>query len=525
MQHGLHATHTRRRAARLPRLVIWTTAGIVLVAAAAVLVSVLGSITGTPPAHASLQFRTRQPLDPATVLTGTAQDVAATTAALLFASAPTAVIADGSKPALVARAAAIAVQAHAPLLLTAGQPGDAANGPLRAEVKSLNPGVVLAVGVPARELSALLPRLHVVIRASGLPRTSPPVRLKHLVLLLSQGSPGSAGSSAAGQAARATATLAGAQVITARGYDPGTDPSAIRALAAARPRHVLAVGAGFGSPAVLSERVAVAETGQQLPGGGQLLFPMRRIVALYGNPTTPALGVLGHQGVTASISRAKAVAAQYNRLTKVPVIPAFEIIATVAQGSPGPSGSYSYVTPVSLLRRWINAANRAGLYVILDLQPGRANLLAQAKVYRSLLVRPDVGLALDPEWKLQPGQLPLQQIGSVSITEINSVVNWLAQLTARHHLPQKLLELHQFRLSMIQNEARLDTRHDDLAIVINMDGQGAPSTKDQTWAAIISAAPHGVHFGWKDFYVKDKPMLGPAATIHHTPVPVLISYQ
>ena len=516
----------------MPRLVIWTTAGVVLVVVGAVLVSLLGSVTGTPPAHAGLQFRTRQPLVPATVLSGTAEDVAARTAALLFASAPAAVIADGSKPALVAKAAAIAVRAHAPLLLTGGQLGRAGsgqtdtgrtgNGPLRAEIRSLNPGVVLAVGVPARELSALLPRVHVVLRASSLPRSSPPVRLKHLVLLLSSGS---SGSSAAALAAQATATLVGAQVITVRGYDPGTDPSAIRALAAARPRNVLAVGAGFGSSGVLSYRVAVAETGQQLPGGGQVLFPMRKIVALYGNPTTSALGVLGHQGLTASIARAKAVAAQYNKLTKVPVIPAFEIIATVAQGSPGPSGSYSYVTPVPLLRRWINAANRAGLYVILDLQPGRANLLAQAKLYRSLLVKPDVGLALDPEWKLQPGELPLQQIGSVSITEINSVVSWLARLTARHHLPQKLLELHQFRLSMIQNEARLDTRQNALAIVINMDGQGAPSTKNQTWAAIIAAAPHGVHFGWKDFYVKDTPMLGPAATIHRAPVPVLISYQ
>ncbi len=165
------------------------------------------------------------------------------------------------------------------------------------------------------------------------------------------------------------------------------------------------------------------------------------------------------------------------------------------------------------------------MYVILDLQPGRDNLLAQAKLYRRLLLKPNVGLALDPEWKLQQGQRPLRQIGSVSITEINSVVTWLARLTAGHHLPQKLLELHQFRLSMIQNEARLNTRHADLAIVINMDGQGAPSVKQQTWSGIIGAAPHGVHFGWKDFYKKDKPMLGPVATIQHTPIPVLISYQ
>ena len=326
-------------------------------------------------------------------------------------------------------------------------------------------------------------------------------------------------------AAATTADAAGARVIDLPGYDPRADQAVIRALAAARPQRVIGIGAGFGSASLLAARVAVAETGVQLPGGGQILFPGRRIVALYGTPGTPALGALGQQGLTASIARAKAVAAQYMALTKAPVIPAFEIIATVAQASAGRSGTYSYESSVAALRPWIKAATRAGLYVTLDLQPGRASLLAQAKKYRSLLMLPNVGLALDPEWALQPGQVPLHQIGSVSISEVNAVVSWLARLTAQYHLPQKLLELHEFRLTMIQNVQRLDTHQDDLAIVINMDGQGAPRVKQQTWQAVVANAPKGVYFGWKDFYVKDTPMQGPRQTARHRPAPVLISYQ
>ena len=119
-------------------------------------------------------------------------------------------------------------------------------------------------------------------------------------------------------------------------------------------------------------------------------------------------------------------------------------------------------------------ATADGLYVVLDLQPGRSSLLAQAEHYQSLLALPDVGLALDAEWKLQPGQKPLQQIGHVDIGEVNSVVSWLSALTARHDLPQKLLVLHQFQLAMLTGERDLDTSHDDLAIVIHMDGQGTP---------------------------------------------------
>ena len=288
---------------------------------------------------------------------------------------------------------------------------------------------------------------------------------------------------------------------------------------------MLAIGAGFGPPAQLASRVAVAETGVPLPGGGQVLFPGRLLVALYGHPGAPALGALGQQDLQATIARVTKVAAQYRGLSKVPVIPAFEIIATVAQAHAGADGAYSYESSVASLRPWVIRATGAGMYVILDLQPGRASLLAQAKRYQSLLELPDVGLALDPEWKLQPGQLPLQQIGSVSIGEVNSVISWLAHLTAQYRLPQKLLVLHQFRLSMVGDERALDTKNDDLAILIHMDGQGTPADKLQTWQAVTGAAPAGVFFGWKNFYVKDHPTLSPQETMGRTPRLSMVSYQ
>ena len=141
----------------------------------------------------------------------------------------------------------------------------------------------------------------------------------------------------------------------------------------------------------------------QLPAGGQILFPGHRLVALYGHPGAPALGVLGQQGLAATIARARQVAAQYRRLSPAPVIPALEIIATVAEAAPGPDGSFSAQSSVASLRPWVRRATAAGLYVVLDLQPGRASLLAQAERYRPLLRLPAVGLALDPEWKLGPG--------------------------------------------------------------------------------------------------------------------------
>jgi hypothetical protein len=464
--------------------------------------------------------QTRAPVSATTVISGSSGAIAATTAQSFFASAPVVVLADPGHPATLTAAAGDAVHAHAPLLLTAAGDRAPVSRALDAQLHALKVRAVLAVGVAGSVLAAALPGIRVITNPARLPATTAPPPLDEVALLVRQGYSG-----AGAIAAVSTAQAAGAKVMDVTGQNPQTDPAVITALAAMRPHQVVAIGAGFGAAGQLAPRLAVAETGKQLPGGGQVLFPWHRLVALYGHPGTPSLGALGEQGLTASIQRIRMLAAAYRPLSRVPVVPAFEIIATVAEGSPGPNGDYSYETPVPMLRPWVRRAIAAHLYVILDLQAGRASLLAQAKMYEPLLRLPDVGLAIDPEWKLLPNQVPLKQIGSVSASQINGVARWLAALTARYQLPQKLLVLHQFMLSMISGEQRLDTHYSDLAILIHMDGQGTPQDKEQTWDAVTSTAPPGVFFGWKNFFVKDHPMLDPQQTMAQTPQPVMISYQ
>jgi len=98
-------------------------------------------------------------------------------------------------------------------------------------------------------------------------------------------------------------------------------------------------------------------------------------------------------------------------------------------------------------------------------------------------------------------------------------------VAARNRLPQKLLVLHEFRVSMISHPQALDTRRDEVAVLVHMDGQGPTSTKDNTWRAVTAAAPPGVDFGWKNFYDEDHPVLTPAQTMIRRPAPLMISYQ
>jgi hypothetical protein len=261
------------------------------------------------------------------------------------------------------------------------------------------------------------------------------------------------------------------------------------------------------------------------PKGGRTLFPDYRLVALYGTPDEAALGVLGEQPVGETITRVKALAAQYQPLVSEHILPTLEMITTVASAFPTDNDDYSQEVDAAKLQTWITEARKDGVYIVLDLQPGRSNFLAQAKQYEALLAQPNVGLALDPEWRLTPTELPLQQIGTVSIAEINSVSSWLAQLTKSTKLPQKLFLLHQFRPEMIPDRSKLDTSHTDLAYAVQMDGQGTQPEKQSSWKAITASPPPNVHFGWKNFYKQDKPPLTPQATMQLKPEPWYVSYQ
>ncbi len=271
----------------------------------------------------------------------------------------------------------------------------------------------------------------------------------------------------------------------------------------------------------------VVRRGYEIPGGGLVMFgsePDRRLVAMYGHPVSAGLGVLGEQGPDEGVDRLGSIVAGYDA-DGSRVLPTFEIIATVASAAPGPNGDYSSVTARDVIRPWVEIAAANELYVVLDLQPGRTDFLTQAKIYEEFLRLPHVGLALDPEWRLKGNQVHMVQIGTVDAAEINQVSEWLAGLVREEALPQKLLIVHQFHVSMITNRHRIETPP-ELAVLIHMDGHGSPRTKQHTWNT-LTAAPDadGFYWGWKNFYDEDTPVATPEQVLNLTPTPLFVSFQ
>ena len=320
----------------------------------------------------------------------------------------------------------------------------------------------------------------------------------------------------------ALATAGRAEVVAVPSGDPRTDPAVVERLRALGDRPTVVLGPGWPDPAYT---VAVARSGDEQPGGGHTIFPGRHVVALYGSPGIPALGVLGEQDPAAAVARTQQTVDQYVPLSDRPVVGAFEIIATIADADIGADGDYSREVPVETLRPWVDAAGDAGMYVILDLQPGRTDFLTQAKLYTDLLLEPHVGLALDPEWRLAPDQVHLRQIGSVTGAEADAVAAWLAELTRENDLPQKMFVLHQFSPSMITNRELVRTDRPELQVVVHVDGQGTPGGKVGTWNLLRQGADPALTWGWKNFFDEDMPMLTPEQTWAVAPRPDLVTYQ
>lgn len=259
----------------------------------------------------------------------------------------------------------------------------------------------------------------------------------------------------------------------------------------------------------------------QLPRGGRTILPTYRVVAYYGNGQSAGLGVLGHYPPDIAAARLARTAAAYATRSR-PVLPALELIVSIADGFPGPDGNYSHDTAPAEVERYLRAARRAKALLVLDIQPGRQEFLPVVRRYEQFLVQPDVELALDPEWRMGPGQVPGSVIGHVDASEINAVSAYLSGLTTARRLPQKVLLLHEFTPRMIQRKQAVLPRR-DLAIVWHVDGFGSRSDKLYDYAELHMRRPF--FNGFKLFYRQDVDMFTPAELLRLKPPPDFVSYQ
>ncbi|MBI4088342.1 hypothetical protein HY418_03110 [Candidatus Kaiserbacteria bacterium] len=265
------------------------------------------------------------------------------------------------------------------------------------------------------------------------------------------------------------------------------------------------------------------------PNYGAIL-PFKRIVAYYGNFLSTRMGVLGEYPADEMLQRLSTEVATWEAADpSTPVVPAIHYIAVTAQESAGKDGKYRARMSDSQIDHALELARRVDGIVFLDIQVGLSDLPSEVPLLEKYLKMPQVHLAVDPEFAMQPsGMKPGTVVGTYDAKDINYAANYLAGLVKKYNLPPKVLIIHRYTQDMVTHYKQI-TPLPEVQIVMDMDGWGSPAKKIGTYTFFIQSEP--VQFtGFKLFYKNDiKPpstrMLTPAEILNLKPQPLYIQYQ
>ncbi len=249
-----------------------------------------------------------------------------------------------------------------------------------------------------------------------------------------------------------------------------------------------------------------------------------RLVAYYGNPNSPGLGPMGQSPAPQMLSALTALTKRWQEADpRTPTRCALQLIAVVAQGSPGAGSLYRGRASAETINKVIGWGRQRGCLTILDVQVGLSNVPAEVAYLERWLAMPDVHLALDPEWDMPPGVKPGSRIGSMSAADINSAIAVLDRLAVTNRLGPRMLIVHRFRSFMVTDPQTIKPTS-NIRLLVNMDGFGPVAEKLSSYVVAQKGMPTGLT-GMKLFFKLDRPLLGPGEVISLKPSPVFVNYQ
>jgi len=247
------------------------------------------------------------------------------------------------------------------------------------------------------------------------------------------------------------------------------------------------------------------------------------LVTWYGNPRTKLMGILGERTGAERAQGLRAQMAAYTPLTPKTVVGAYQIVAVVAQCTAGADEKWRRRETRDVIQALLDEARANHFKLILDVQPGRSTVADEVAALRPFLSEPDVYLALDPEFAMADCEVPGQQIGQMSASDVNAALTALEKIIAERHLPPKVMIVHQFRIDMLPDKKPIQASP-SVDVVLNMDGIGSQSLKRASYRMVMD---HGaLEFpGIKLFYRQDTNLFTPAQVMALVPKPAVVIYQ
>lgn len=246
-----------------------------------------------------------------------------------------------------------------------------------------------------------------------------------------------------------------------------------------------------------------------------------RLVTYYGTPLGRGLGVLGNQPRNQTLQLLRQDVALYQAISPDRlVLPAYHMITTVANPYPP---TYSHQLDLGVIDEWVAAAKATGVAVVLDIQPGRANIMDEFNRIRYLLYEPHVLLAIDPEFTYNDQQTS-NNIGQLYASQINEVQRNMNGIGYEIGL-NRVLILHQFKNSMLPDKELIE-QMPFVEMVIDGDGYGSPFPKISNYNQY--AGEPGFEYGGFKLFPRngDNPVMTPQDVMTSLfPPPMIIIYQ
>lgn len=254
------------------------------------------------------------------------------------------------------------------------------------------------------------------------------------------------------------------------------------------------------------------------------LLPDNRLLFYYGFPQNPLMGILGEYEPEQCLELLREQAAEYEAADNSrPWKLGFELIASVAQGSPQPDNSYVADTDGDWLDLYTEFTAANDMVLLLDVQMGRKEPKEDYEGLERWLQYDHVHLGIDPEFKMWGDEIPGQDLGHVTAAQVTEAQHWLVDIANKYGTSRKTLVVHQFHVYMIENKEQIQPV-EGVDLVIDEDGWGPPDMKRDTYDVVIAQQPIEYH-GIKLFYQLDEPLMTAAEVMALQPTPDVVIYQ
>lgn len=247
------------------------------------------------------------------------------------------------------------------------------------------------------------------------------------------------------------------------------------------------------------------------------------LVSWYGNPNDPRMGALGQYSGEELAAKVRKQANGYAGLSNKGVLPAYELVAVVAQATAGEDGKWRRKETKEMIDSLLQQARQNGFKLILDVQVGHSTVQDELPYLRPWLEEPEVYLALDPEFDMWDEQIPGIAFGHTRSEEVNFAINYLDSIVRARNLPPKVLIVHQFTLSMLPDKENISSSPVvDVALVV--DGFDSRALKLDSYRSIMDQKQLE-YSGIKLFYDQDTELFAPADALQIDPIPSVVIYQ